>query len=518
MHRSSIWYEGRETERYSTGNLVSIRVLPDNPEMARLPGAFTHYLWAVVGFTASLFAIVLLTSVFFLHEGLLGIESSKPGISLFRSVNWNWLLGLLIAAWLLIFVVQRTVAPWMGVHEVLSVATGDLLKMPYLLERNGEPEPGRHLNRAERAFFNLPILGGVFAGLALESVLEAKAEALTSRYAAALAGPTPEFRVVSNRALGSAAANGKIDLVRILLAHGIPPDAAFMAGEEPNRQAARADREDIVLILWEAGAQPGDSVRPLLVDALEKRSRKTVRTILNRSGADPSWREAVPGRTLAEWALLAGMPDVATELAQRGVPFTVPDFFQFAASGDIPSLERALPRREWAAAGYRGESLLHIAARYRRLDLAGLLLTMGADPNSPADESRRTPLMEAVQAGEPEMVRLLASRPGIQWRRTANDLMSALSYAIAAGRWDLAEILVENGSSLDAQIGRECDTPLHVAARNGDAVHVRWLLSKGADPGWRNCRQLTPAEVCESGEILRLLESLPPHPEGSRRE
>jgi hypothetical protein len=86
IHCSSVEFEGDEMDLYGIGNPVTIRVLPGAPDWARLQGGFTHYLWAGIGLVAGLFALVLVSSIFFLHEGLFGRDLSK-GVSLFRSVS-----------------------------------------------------------------------------------------------------------------------------------------------------------------------------------------------------------------------------------------------------------------------------------------------------------------------------------------------------------------------------------------------------------------------------------------------
>ena len=96
LHRSSVEFEGDEMDLYGIGNRVTIRVLPEAPDYARLPGGFTHYLWAGIGLAAGLFALVLVSSLFFMYESLFGRDLSK-GLSLFRSLNWTATVLVLLA-------------------------------------------------------------------------------------------------------------------------------------------------------------------------------------------------------------------------------------------------------------------------------------------------------------------------------------------------------------------------------------------------------------------------------------
>ena len=157
VHRSSIEFEGDEMDVYGMGSRVTIWVLPEAPDHARLPGGFTHYLWAGIGFTAGLFALVLVSSVFFLHEGLFGGDLSR-GISLFRSLSLSKTLVVLLVLTVGLQQLHQRVASWIGFKELVAVATGDILLLPPLLAAKGEPEPGQFLNDAENSFARLPWL------------------------------------------------------------------------------------------------------------------------------------------------------------------------------------------------------------------------------------------------------------------------------------------------------------------------------------------------------------------------
>ncbi len=507
-HYSSIWYEGEEVDRYQTGSRVMIRVLPNAPHMARLPGAFTHYLWASVGFLAGLFALVIVSSLFFLHEGMFGRDLSK-GISLFRSVNWPTTIVVVSLFMAGLLWVHSRAFPWLGPEELFAVVTGDIWKLPPLLASKGDPPPGRYLNEAESSFAGIPLIGTAYADQALESALLYEKNDLTRRYLSALADPKSNFHLKSVRALAYAAERGNTDAVKALLAYGIHPDTSLTEWDEPIRMAAQYNQPAVIEQLMAAGARTDYPAYPLVFSAIYGKATDSARLIIERVPFDSAWKQPNTNLTLADLALLNGMASTAAMLFAKGTPTTLPQFFRYVVADDPTGLEKVLPHSQWTTTQYEFSSLLHLAARFHGMALARQLLDMGADPNERIfDEASmsRTPLIEAVLAGDMEMVRFLASRPGIKLDQGDATHVPPLGRAVAENRWDIARLLGDGGASVNCQIGdHDGNTPLHIAAANGDAKHVQWLLTRGADKGFKNFRQLTPVDVAESPEVMKLL-------------
>lgn len=507
-HYSSIWYEGAEVDRYKDGSRVMIRVLPFAPHMARLPGAFTHYLWATIGFVAGLFALVVVSSLFFLHEAMFGRDLS-PGLSLFRSVNWPATLAVTGVAILGFVWVHTRYVPWLGPREFLALVTGEMWMLPPMLAARGEPPPGRHLNDAEASLARMPVLGTAFADTAMDQALLYGVDQRTERYLAALADPQTVFPLRSVRALAYAAEKGNAHAVKVLLSAGIHPDTALMEGEEPIRRAAYSNRADVIAQLMAAGARTEYAAYPLIVSAIEGKAPDAALLLLERVPYDPAWRQPHTNRTLADLALLNGLAAPAAVLLEKGVPSTLPRFFPCVVADDPEGLERLLPREQWTTVNYEYAALLHLASRYHALNLARQLLDMGADPNERIfDEASlsRTPLIEAVLAGDTDMVRFLASWPGIRLDQGDATHVPPLGRAVAQGRWDLAELLGEKGASVNCPVGdHDGNTPLHVAAAAGDVRRVQWLLARGADRACKNFRELTPMDVAASAEIVEIM-------------
>lgn len=99
------------------------------------------------------------------------------------------------------------------------------------------------------------------------------------------------------------------------------------------------------------------------------------------------------------------------------------------------------PLGEAAGAGCVGSD----ARLERRLATIDLLIRRGADVHQ-RDNGGRTLLVGAVHCPIEVMTRLLAAGAGPD--ATGDDRFSALQFALASGRWDLAQLLVDHGARL----------------------------------------------------------------------
>jgi len=123
-------------------------------------------------------------------------------------------------------------------------------------------------------------------------------------------------------------------------------------------------------------------------------------------------------------------------------------------------------------------------------------------------------LYEAVHQNHPALVKKLldnGAKPAIPWRWACwyTPLMHSLRYR--EPRYEIAELLLANGVSVDEKNGLGMTT-LHILAGEGTDTAISWLLDRGADINSRDSQyDSTPlAWAARAGreEVVRLLLSL----------
>jgi uncharacterized protein len=140
-----------------------------------------------------------------------------------------------------------------------------------------------------------------------------------------------------------------------------------------------------------------------------------------------------------------------SQLLERGISCYEENFVLIVNSGDIDSVKLFLEAGfDPNLADSKGTPILSLAVRAQYLDMAQLLLESGADVNKISVDRGYSPLMDAVQKGDPAMVSLLLDR-GAKTNLKSKDGQTAL--VVAAGRGDdiLAKILIDHGA--DPTIG-----------------------------------------------------------------
>ena len=280
-------------------------------------------------------------------------------------------------------------------------------------------------------------------------------------------------------------------MLRLLLASGLAlSGTAATSAAAPLAEVEAAIARDDVAALTQALAQGGDpdavlayGERPL-ARAVEAQDPDLVDALL-RKGAKPNIADA-SGLTPLALACERGNPGIVLALLQAG----------------------ADARRASVAGAYP----LAICAKFSTDDTVRSLLDKGAQVDS-VDPHGQTPLMWAASAGKAAAVRLLLDA-GAKVERVANGGFTPLMFAIAGGslpafqamvaaggdfrrrgpentsllqlalyqkNWPVAQWLVEHGGDL-AELDRNGNRPLHVAAAAGQQSLVAAMLAKGADP------------------------------------
>jgi uncharacterized protein len=326
-------------------------------------------------------------------------------------------------------------------------------------------------------------------------------------------------------ALHWAVRQNDLETAQALLRAGAKPDVATRYGVTPIYFAAENGSAAMLDILLRAGvnpnsANPGGETTLMTVSRIGKPD--AVKLLLDR-GASVNARESVRSQTALMWAVVENHPEVVKLLLSRGADINaqtkveIPDGTSGqpeAKSGDIgahgPGIYRgrAVPTPSGAMTALHyasrdgnlqmarvlvdaGADLQRPAANGTRpllaaiinnhIELALYLLEKGADPNTPDDFHKRTPLFAAVEMRNPDFTRDTAPLA-----RDARDPMDLIKALLARGANPNAQVnttpfrgfyqVSANWVNFDGQ------SAFIRAALNGDVTLMRLLLEHGADP------------------------------------
>jgi ankyrin repeat protein len=256
----------------------------------------------------------------------------------------------------------------------------------------------------------------------------------------AVVGEIPGGR---STALLFAAAEGSVEIARLLLDAGADANDASPAGESALLVAVHSGHDECAAVLLERGADPsasGAGYTPLHAAVL-RGSASMVKTLLTR-GAKVDARIAHGTTTIR-----AGRGLVLPESLVGGTPFL-------------------------------------LAAKFLELDIARQLVAAGADPKAGLSDGT-TALMLA--AGLLEQGPLFDRRERILTEPDAGE-----AAALAMVQWVLGL-----GSDVNAANARG-DTALHGAAMRGYRLVVPLLLARGAQAGVKNAKGATAFDVADA--------------------
>ncbi|XP_077313361.1 B-cell lymphoma 3 protein [Lithobates pipiens] len=177
-------------------------------------------------------------------------------------------------------------------------------------------------------------------------------------------------------------------------------------------------------------------------------------------------------------AVITNQPDIVGLLLEHGSSPSIQDrngqtcVHLACEYGSIACLEVLMraDTKDLEATNYEGMTALHIAVSTERRDLTLCLLKHGVDVNAVDIKSGQSPLIQAVESNQEDMVSLL----------------------------------IQNGAKVN-QLTYAGNTALHVASGRGLAEITRLLLKSGADGSIKNCHNDTALTVARDKKIADIL-------------
>lgn len=178
-----------------------------------------------------------------------------------------------------------------------------------------------------------------------------------------------------------------------------------------------------------------------------------------------------------------------------------------AGAGDLDEVRRLIAARPELVgmdlSGGDERRALHFAVSRRDVRMVRLLMEAGADARQGVFPHRdaTSPLAIARDRGYEEIVAAIEEEERARVARQASCTNVTISpeqervcAAILRGDAEAARATIESDVSLLNACGRDGGTPLHAAARAGDAAMVEWLLARGAHANKRDQREFSPLD------------------------
>ncbi len=255
------------------------------------------------------------------------------------------------------------------------------------------------------------------------------------------------------RPLELAAITGNVAMTGLLIKKGAIVNAKDRRGRTALHSAASKDNEEIVRILLNNGANMtlrtnfGDL--PLSL-AVSHGREKAVELLLDKQ---TTLRTKSQSLEVVLWgAIREGQEGVARVLINRGANI------------------KATPDE--------GVRALGIAAARGHAAVTSLILEQGVDVNGVCSETGKTALIHAVEEQHDDVVRVLVER-GANVREQNDNGPSVLHAAVSKCRWEMVEVMLEHGASLNSLSPFDIQAALRAAATYGHNKLVEMILRDG---------------------------------------
>ena len=286
------------------------------------------------------------------------------------------------------------------------------------------------------------------------------------------------------RDLYQAVLDGDADKVKKYLEKGQDTGYRSSGRFTPLLAAAKRGHADICRLLIEAGAEievhsNGWTALHLAADGGH---HEVVAVLLQ---ANPRLDVPLGDYTALDLAIENGHREVVALLKDAGAATRATGqlLFRAASDGDAATVRDLVesgadlhwkrPKNHWTP--------LHEAAYEGHLEIVNYLVSKGADV-ADTETNGLTPLMLAAQEGRTEVVRALLDADSPLHHKDDYQ-MTAIHRSAQSGNKETVLLLLERGAKLDE--GAADNTPLFIAAGEGDLELTQLLIDKGADVNYR---------------------------------
>ncbi len=329
----------------------------------------------------------------------------------------------------------------------------------------------------------------------------------------ALLSHKPDVNVVEGQSPGRSALNYAVnfyenhpaitnmEIVDLLLANGanVNPDYSVLFDTE--------NRPDLMEYLLEKGANPnvqdGNGDTPLHRAILSDRTNGVAAILRHHPNLSIRYKNGADNFSPLELALDGGHMDIALMIQNYALQSRSNTVSFAAAQGNLDKLRSLLQANPQSIEekDELGFTPLAWAAKAGQKEAAGLLLSLGANPNA-TNSGGRYPIDWAATAGHLSLVEMLADK-------TSNNQSFTLFFAIQQQQVPVAKFLLERGVNPNIHYPASNTTmPLHLAAEQGNVEEAQLLLEHGADINGLAQNGWTPLQYAagqSSKELVDLL-------------
>lgn len=301
----------------------------------------------------------------------------------------------------------------------------------------------------------------------------------------------------NDTALHCAAAGGYTSIITELLHHNPPLEVVGGKGETPLHTAAWRGHQAVVDLLLAAGCDPTvlrHGKESLLLAAITSNLEPTARAYIGQMDVD-SLSAAIELKRLSITRLMFA----------RGIARTVSPPLHLAAAAGLEYVKLCITHGASINApdGPRTTSAISAAASIGDIDVVEYLVRKGASLT--IGPKKHWPIMLAVYRADTAMVRLLLLH-GAKLTGLVTAQANVLEAACVNSPPAVVKLLLDAGQGLQVD-GNGWDerkpSPLHIAALNGNAAVIKFLIRRGAkvDQMRGLCRETALHWAARTGQV-----------------